>query len=149
MLLGDLDCGFAPLRSGVRNAAHRSGQDRWERLGASNGASGQRRGSTSPLCRRVGLAELDPELFTEAMQDRPALKAALRALVLLAGVWLVSCEEADLDQNREGAAHAGLGQPKSLVLGQGPPVDREGAQEPPGAPPSPEVPTSGLTEPTL
>ncbi|MBK3398917.1 hypothetical protein [Methylobacterium ajmalii] len=71
------------------------------------------------------------------MQDRSALKATLGALVPLAGIRLVPGEEADLDQDREGAAHTGFGQPKGLVLGQGPPIDREGAQEPPGAAPEP------------
>ncbi|WP_203153403.1 hypothetical protein [Methylobacterium aquaticum] len=52
------------------------------------------------------------------MQDRPALKAALRALVLLAGVGLVSSEEADLDEEREGAAHPGFGEPKVVPIGK-------------------------------
>ncbi|KMO44986.1 hypothetical protein VQ03_00190 [Methylobacterium tarhaniae] len=59
------------------------------------------------------------------MQDRPALKAALRALVLLAGLGLVPRQEPHLDEDREGTPHPGFREPKGFVLGQGPPVDRD------------------------
>ncbi len=59
------------------------------------------------------------------MQDRATLKAALSALVLLACLRLVPGQEPHLDEDREGATHPGFGEPKSFVLGQGPPVDRD------------------------
>ncbi|KMO19665.1 hypothetical protein [Methylobacterium indicum] len=61
------------------------------------------------------------------MQDRPALKAALRALVFLACLGLVPGQEPHLDEDREGATHPGFAEAEGFVLGQGPPVDRERA----------------------
>ncbi|WP_167858741.1 hypothetical protein [Methylobacterium nonmethylotrophicum] len=69
------------------------------------------------------------------MQDRPALKAAFSALIPLAGIGFVAGEEADLDEDREGAPHTGFCEAKAFVLGQRAPVYRERAQEPPGAAP--------------
>ncbi|WP_207184204.1 hypothetical protein [Methylobacterium indicum] len=73
----------------------------------------------------VGLAEGNGVLLAEPMQDRPTLKAAFGPLVSLTRVGFVSSQKANLHQGGEGAPHPGFGEPKSFVLGQGPPVDRD------------------------
>jgi len=42
------------------------------------------------------------------VQDRPALKTAFSALIPLPGIGFVPGQEADLDEDREGTAHASL-----------------------------------------
>jgi hypothetical protein len=135
MILGELDwSGSGRCTRLVRGCeVHRGARGR----GSRHRPAGRRRGSTGCLSPRVGLAELDPVLFAEAVKDRPALKAAIRPLVPLAGVRLVPGKEADLDQDRESAAHPGFREAEGVVLGQGSPVDWEGAQEPLGAAPEP------------